>query len=50
MIENINTNNSSTPVVNTNRYSESKGTGVLSTLIFAVVVTVIMIILAYFKG
>ncbi len=33
-----------------NRYSDSKGTGVLSTLVFAVVVTVIMFIIAYFKG
>ena len=47
MTENINTNN--TPV-NNNRYAESKGTGVLSTLIFAVVVTIIMIVVAYFKG
>ena len=33
-----------------NRYSDSKSTGVLSTLVFAVVVTVIMFIIAYFKG
>lgn len=48
MTENINTN--STPVTGANRYSESKGTGVLSTLVFAIVVTVIMIVVAYFKG
>lgn len=33
-----------------NQYSESKGTGVLSTLIFAIAVVIFMIILAYFKG
>lgn len=47
MTEN-NTNN--TPPLAPNRYSESKGTGVLSTLIFAMVVTVIMIVVAYVKG
>lgn len=31
-------------------YSETKGTGVISTLIFAVVVVVLMIVLAHFKG
>lgn len=31
-------------------YSETKGTGVLSTLIFAVAVVVLMILLAHFKG
>lgn len=45
-----NTNTSNTPSLTPNRYSESKGTGVLSTLIFALVVTVIMIAIAYFKG
>lgn len=33
-----------------NRYSDSKGTGVLGTLIFAVVVTVIMVVVAHIKG
>ena len=47
MTENINTNTTS---IAANRYAESKGTGVLSTLIFALVVTVIMVVLAYFKG
>lgn len=31
-------------------YTESKGTGVISTLIFAVLVTVLMIVIAHFKG
>lgn len=33
-----------------NFYSDSKGTGVISTLIFAVVTVVIMVAIAYFKG
>jgi len=41
-----NTSTSNVP----NRYSDSKGTGVLSTLVFAIVVTIIMVIVAYFKG
>ncbi len=36
--------------INRTAYSETKGTGVLSTIIFAVVVTVIMVVIAYFKG
>lgn len=37
-------------IINRTAYSETKGTGVLSTIIFAIVVTVIMVIIAYFKG
>lgn len=48
MIKNTNSNNS--PSYVTNKYSNSKGTGVLSTLIFAIVVTVIMVAIAYIKG
>ncbi len=33
-----------------NTYSESKGTGVISTLIFAVLVFVAMFLIAHFKG
>ncbi len=44
------TNNNETNHIQPNRYSDSKGTGVLSTLIFAIAVTVIMVVIAYFKG
>lgn len=36
--------------INKARYSESKGTGVLSALIFAILVIVFMIVLVHFKG
>ena len=35
---------------NKNHYAESKGTGALSTIIFVIVVTIGMVILAHFKG
>ncbi len=44
------TNNNENNPIQTNRYTDSKGTGVLSTLIFAAVVTIIMVVIAYFKG
>lgn len=44
------TNNNETNNMQQNRYSDSKGTGVISTLIFAITVTVIMVVIAYFKG
>ena len=44
------TENNTQHAIQRNAYSESKGTGVLSTIIFAVVVTVIMVVIAYFKG
>ena len=46
---NNNTNNTGQNI-NHAKYSESKGTGVLSTLIFAVVVVIFMIVLVHFKG
>lgn len=36
--------------LNRTAYSETKGTGVLSTIIFAIIVTIIMVVIAYFKG
>ncbi len=44
------TNNTNNSPANANRYAESKGTGIASSLIFAVAVVVFMIVLAYFKG
>jgi len=35
---------------NSSHYNDCKGTGVLSTIIFAIAVTVIMVVIAYFKG
>ena len=35
---------------NKNYYRESKGTGALSTIIFVILVTIGMVILAHFKG
>ncbi|MDE6138228.1 MAG: hypothetical protein K2F57_02015 [Candidatus Gastranaerophilales bacterium] len=44
------TENTENTIINRTAYSETKGTGVLSTIIFAIVVTIIMVIIAYFKG
>lgn len=43
-------NNNIEPALNKSHYSESKGTGALSTIIFVVIVTIGMVILAHFKG
>lgn len=48
--DNINSKNNTGAPINRTGYSESKGTGVLSTLIFAILVVVIMVVIAYFKG
>lgn len=50
MSNDIKMNNNSAPAKNTQRYAESKGTGVISTLIFAVAVIIFMVAVAYFKG
>lgn len=38
------------PALDRAHYSESKGTGALSTIIFVILVTIGMVILAHFKG
>ena len=43
-------NSNNGPALNKSHYSESKGTGALSTIIFVILVTIGMIILAHFKG
>ena len=48
MTENNNQNNNMG--LNRSHYTESKGTGALSTIIFVVIVTIGMVILAHFKG
>jgi hypothetical protein len=48
MTDNNEQNNGS--AINRNHYAESKGTGALSTIIFVILVTIGMVILAHFKG
>ena len=50
MSNETNTNNINSEPPSRKQYSESKGTGVLSTLIFAVVTIIFMLIRAYFKA
>lgn len=51
MENNINTQtNINSKPISGKGYADSKGTGALSTLIFTAIVTIIMIVLAYFKG
>ena len=50
MTDNINNEQNNRPALNGNHYSESKGTGALSTIIFIILVTIGMAILAHFKG
>lgn len=38
------------PALDRSHYSESKGTGAISTIIFVILVTIGMVILAHFKG
>lgn len=48
MSNNENINNSSQ--TNRNLYTDCKGTGILSTMIFAVSVFLLMMLIAHFKG
>ncbi len=50
MTDNINNEQNNGPAINRNHYSESKGTGALSTIIFVILVTIGMVVLAHFKG
>ena len=50
MTDNINNEQNNGPALNRSYYSESKGTGALSTIIFVILVTIGMVILAHFKG
>lgn len=50
MTDNTNKEQNNGPALNRSHYSESKGTGALSTIIFVIIVTIGMVILAHFKG
>lgn len=50
MTDNINKEQNNGPALNRSHYAESKGTGALSTIIFVILVTIGMVILAHFKG
>ena len=50
MTDNINKEQNNGPALNRSHYSEGKGTGALSTIIFVIIVTIGMVILAHFKG
>ena len=49
MENNIDSSNNTVPI-NRNLYTDCKGTGVFSTLIFAICVILLMMFIAHFKG